>query len=115
MSMLGPSGSMGAGPELLEITFDQLRTLLLVAETGSALRAARNAGIDVPKEKVDKCIEYVKRCQNPDGGFSYVAGQGPGSGFARSGAGVASLYYAGIFEGDNLKNGLNYLKQYLPG
>jgi len=73
-----------------------------------ALRAARDAGIKVEKEVIDKAVEYVKRCQNPDGGFSYVAGQGAGSGFARSGAGVASLYYAGIFEGDSLKKGLDY-------
>ena len=54
------------------------------------LRAARDAGIKVEKETVDMAIKYVRRCQNPDGGFSYVAGQGSGSGFARSAAGVAS-------------------------
>jgi hypothetical protein len=80
-----------------------------------ALRAARDAGLKVEKEVIDKAVEYVKRCQNQDGGFSYVAGQGSGSGFARSGAGVASLYYAGVFEGDNLKRGLDYLKQFTPG
>src|SRR5207253_2681192 len=29
-----------------------------------ALRAARNAGFAVPKETADKCIKYVKSCQN---------------------------------------------------
>jgi Squalene-hopene cyclase C-terminal domain/Prenyltransferase and squalene oxidase repeat len=80
-----------------------------------ALRAARDAGIKVERDVIDKAVEYVKGCQNSDGGFSYVRGQGSGSGFARSGAGVASLYYAGIFEGDSLKRGLDYLKQYTPG
>ena len=80
-----------------------------------ALRGARDAGLKVEKDVIDKAVEYVKRCQNPDGGFSYVANQGSGSGFARSAAGVASLYYAGIFEGNDLKDGLNYLKQYVPG
>jgi len=79
------------------------------------LRAARDAGLKVEKDVIDKAIEYVRRCQNPDGGFSYVAGQGSGSGFARSAAGVASLYYAGIFEGNELKRGLDYIKQYTPG
>src|SRR5688572_21228977 len=79
------------------------------------LRAARDAGIKVEKEVMDKAIGYVKACQNPDGGFSYVARQGSGSGFPRSAAGVASLYYGGIFEGDDLKRGLNYLMQFLPG
>src|SRR5262245_33966456 len=54
------------------------------------LRAARDAGIKVDKEVVDMAIKYVRRCQNADGGFSYVAGQGSNSGFARSAAGVAS-------------------------
>ena len=36
-------------------------------------------------------------------------------GFARSAAGVAALYYAGIFEGNDLERGLKYLKQFTPG
>jgi hypothetical protein len=79
-----------------------------------ALRAARDAGIKVEKDVVDKALGYVKRCQCADGGFSYVANQGSGSGFARSAAGVASLYYGGVCEGDDLKRGLNYLMQFVP-
>src|SRR5687767_13553296 len=58
-----------------------------------ALRAARDAGIKVEKEVIDNSIKYVLRCQNPDGGFSYMASQGGGggSGFPRSAAGVAAL------------------------
>src|SRR2546422_156455 len=36
-----------------------------------ALRAARNAGFYVPKSTVDRCTEYVKRCQDREGGFRY--------------------------------------------
>jgi hypothetical protein len=81
------------------------------------LRAARDAGIKVDKATIDHAIEYVKNCRNPDGGFSYMANQGGGggSGFARSAAGVASLYYAGVFEGDEITGGLNYIKQFTPG
>lgn len=81
-----------------------------------ALRAARDAGIKVEKDVIDKSIEYVKRCQNPDGGFSYMASQGGGggSGFPRSAAGVAALYYAGVFEGGELERGLKYIKQFQP-
>src|SRR5262245_28160613 len=40
-----------------------------------ALRAARNAGIAVPKTNADRCTEYVKRCQDQNtGGFRYQAG-----------------------------------------
>jgi hypothetical protein len=41
-------------------------------------------------------------------------GGGSQSGFGRSAAGVASLYYAGHFQGTDLEKGLKYLKQYLP-
>jgi hypothetical protein len=82
-----------------------------------ALRAARDAGIKVEKSVVDKAIAYVRACQNPDGGFSYQASMGGagGSMFPRSAAGVAALYYAGIFEGTELDRGLKYLKQFTPG
>lgn len=81
------------------------------------LRAARDAGIKVEKEVIDKAIAYVRRCRNPDGGFSYIAnaGGGGGSAFERSAAGVATLYYAGIFDGDELKSGLDYIAQFQPG
>ncbi|MDB5171976.1 MAG: hypothetical protein JWM97_2725 [Phycisphaerales bacterium] len=82
-----------------------------------ALRAARDAGIKVEKETIDKSIKYVRRCQNPDGGFSYMAAQGGGggSGYPRSAAGVAALYYAGVFEGNDIERGLHYLEQFTPG
>ena len=82
-----------------------------------ALRAARDAGIKVSKEVIDKAIQYVKACQNGDGGFSYVLGSGGmgGSAFPRSGAGVAALYYAGVFEGKEIERGLDYLIQFIPG
>ncbi len=79
-----------------------------------ALRAARDAGVKVEKEIITRAIDYVRRCQNGDGGFSYMPGQG-NSAFPRSAAGVAALYYAGIFEGDDILRGLDYLRQFKPG
>lgn len=73
-----------------------------------ALRSARNAGIEVPRETIDKAVEYVRRCQNADGGFRYQL-PGGGSAWPRSAAGLASLYYAGIYEDDALNAGLDYL------
>jgi hypothetical protein len=78
-----------------------------------ALRAARNAGLHVPKATIDKCEEYVKLCQEPDGGFSYMLNN-RGSMFPRSAAGVVALYSAGIYEGPEIENGLAYLDRYLP-
>ena len=80
------------------------------------LRSARDAGVKVEKTTIDNAIKYVMACRNPDGGFSYMArqGGGGGSGFARSAAGVSALYYAGLFEGDAITQGLNYLKAFTP-
>ncbi|MEM1107610.1 MAG: prenyltransferase/squalene oxidase repeat-containing protein [Planctomycetota bacterium] len=74
-----------------------------------ALRSARNAGLSVPKETIDRAITYVRQCQNPaDGGFRYMLTAG-GSAYPRSAAGVASLQYAGVYEDDAVTDGLQYL------
>lgn len=81
-----------------------------------ALRAARDAGINVPDETRNKCIEYVKKSQNPDGGFRYTLNQGGnGSTFPLTAAGICSLYSAGIYDGEAIDKGLKYLMTYLPG
>jgi hypothetical protein len=65
-----------------------------------ALRSARNAGVAVPKSNVDKCIDYVLRCQDKrEGYFRYTlnGGLGGAQGFARTAAGVAALNSAGHY------------------
>jgi hypothetical protein len=78
-----------------------------------ALRAAKNAGIHVPKETMDRCIDYVQRSQNPDGGFMYMISGGE-SAFARSAAGVVALQSAGVYEGPWITKGLAYLMNFAP-
>jgi hypothetical protein len=79
-----------------------------------ALRAARNAGLHVPKSTVDKCIEYVKSCQSHDGGFRYMKQGGPPA-FARTAAGVVALFSAGVYTGHEVDSGLKYLmERYKP-
>ena len=62
----------------------------------NALRAARNAGLFVPKETVAACIQYVKRSQNPDGGFRYMLRAAPAR--SPSAAGVVALQSAGEYD-----------------
>ncbi len=78
-----------------------------------ALRAARNVGVAVPSETIDRCIEYVKSMQNGDGGFMYMSDGGP-SGFPRSAAGIVALHSAGVYEGEELEKGMNYLLRQMP-
>lgn len=79
-----------------------------------ALRAARNAGLFVPNETIDRAIDYVRRSQNADGGFMYMI-QGGESAFPRSAAAVAALYSAGVYKDPKIDKGLDYLMQFLPG
>lgn len=78
-----------------------------------ALRAARNAGLFVPRDTIDRCTEYVRKSQNADGGFMYMI-QGGQSAFPRSAAGIVALYSAGVYEGPEIKKGLDYLMGFLP-
>jgi hypothetical protein len=49
-----------------------------------ALRAARNAGIKVPKETINKADAYLDACTTPDGGivYNYTGGRAAGGGHA---------------------------------
>jgi len=80
-----------------------------------ALRSARNAGIEVDKAVIDRAVEYTRRCQNPDGGFRYQL-DGGSSAWPRSAAGIATLFYAGIYEDAAINSGLTYLERTaMPG
>jgi hypothetical protein len=78
------------------------------------LRAARDAGIHVPDPVRSKCIDYVKKSQNSDGGFRYQISYGGGSTFPLTAAGICSLYSAGIYDGEQIEKGLAYLMKYKP-
>src|SRR5262249_62016731 len=79
------------------------------------LRSGRSGGSEVSKETIDRAVEYARKCQNPDGGFKYQLESGQ-SGWPRSAAGVASLYYAGIYKDDAIDRGIAYrMREALPG
>jgi hypothetical protein len=79
-----------------------------------ALRAARNAGIHVPRETIAAALAYIKKCQNPDGGFMYRLEDPGTSAFARSAAAVVGLYSLGDYEGPEVTKGINYMMTFLP-
>lgn len=79
-----------------------------------ALRAARNCGISVPKETIDRSVDYIRRSQNNDGGFKYQLLRSAESQFPRSAAALVALYNSGVTEGDVLDRGLNYMIQFRP-
>jgi squalene cyclase len=76
------------------------------------LRGCRNAGIAVPKEVVDKAIQYIHKCTTADGGVQYNS-HGGGGRPAISAAAIACLYNAGEYDGDYVPRVLNYCKKNL--
>jgi hypothetical protein len=70
-----------------------------------ALRAARNAGIAVPREVVDKALEYLRLLQKEDGSFRYQIGS-ERSTVALTAASVATLQAMGDYDGEVTQRGL---------
>lgn len=74
-----------------------------------ALRAARNAGIGVAKETIDRAVDYIRRSQNPDGGFMYQH-TGGSSRFPLTAAAVVALYNAGIYDSTEIDAAIKYMQ-----
>jgi hypothetical protein len=78
------------------------------------LRGCRNAGIPVPKEIVDKAVEYIKKCTGPDGGVRYnLASAGSGGRPAITAAAIACLFNAGDYDSQYVPRLLRYCKSNL--
>lgn len=74
-----------------------------------ALRASKNAGIDVPQETIDQAVAYVKSCYDPgSGGFTYQPGN-RAPGYARTAAAIYSLQVCGLYDDPLVKQGSDYL------
>ena len=75
-----------------------------------ALRAARNAGCYVPVETIDRAVDYVRRCQNTDGGFAYQITGGQ-SRWPLTAAAIVALQNAGKYQGEELERAYAFLQQ----
>lgn len=79
------------------------------------LRAARNVGVTVSNEVIERSLACVLRAQNSDGGFSYRIGGGWGGGtseYPRSAAGCCILYGLGKYDHPATTKALNYLDRF---
>ena len=80
-----------------------------------ALNSAKEAGISVPDETLNRAVKYVLYCQDEtSGGFGYSGPSGPG--FARTAAGVMSLLMCGVDANHPaypaVKRGMRFLNSY---
>jgi hypothetical protein len=72
-----------------------------------ALRVAKNSGIDVPQENVDRAIAYLRACRHASGGFTYQA-RGGGPGAARTAAAVYAMQVLGLYDDEAVTRGAAY-------
>ena len=77
------------------------------------LRACRNAGITVPIQTINKAIDYLKKSQNPDGSIRYKVSNPGGGTPALTAAGLVCFYSLGLYDSDNVKQGLKFVSQAL--
>ena len=63
-----------------------------------ALRAARNVGIEISREAIEKSIQYVKKSQYPNGSIGYQSGPSGNGTVALTAAGMAVLFNAGEYD-----------------
>jgi squalene cyclase len=74
-----------------------------------ALFAARNAGIAVPEEAIQKGLKFILKCQTPEGGFGYTSAASPNG--ARSAIGCLILALAKEKKSVPFQNAFNFLQR----
>jgi len=86
-----------------------------------ALRSAKNAGLEVPKEAIDQAVAYVKRSysggHNPDGtpknaksACAYQVGGGPG--YSAGCAGLLALQLCGAYDAPEVAGSAAWIREF---
>lgn len=75
-----------------------------------ALRAARNAGVGVPKKVIREAMKYLEKSVQPDGGIAYRVGMS-GSRPPITAAAVACWFNAGEYDSPMALKALRYCKR----
>lgn len=80
-----------------------------------ALRAARNAGIEVPTEAIKRSIAYLEQCTNTQGGviYSYGGGGGGEGRPALTAAAISCGFSSGDYDSPLVKKWLKFCQQHL--
>jgi hypothetical protein len=73
-----------------------------------ALRSLHDVGFEVSSGCVDRATDYLRALANPDGGFRYLAAEGP-SGAPRTAAAVFALVVAGRGDDPAVGRGIGWL------
>ncbi len=73
-----------------------------------ALFAARNAGLGVPQESIDKALQFYVACQSSDGGFGYTSASGSNN--PRTAIGALMFALAKKKQTEVFQGAMDYLK-----
>lgn len=76
------------------------------------LRACRNAGIPVPKEVIDRAVEYIRKCTAADGGVQYSI-RGGGSRPPITAAAIACLFNSGEYDDEYVQRLLKFCEKHI--
>src|SRR5712691_11333609 len=83
-----------------------------------ALRAARNAGIAVPRSIIDRAHDYLKNCTTPNGGVIYsLAPGGAFNGGERpplTAAAISCMFSAGEYKSELAKKWIKFCQRAIP-
>jgi hypothetical protein len=84
-----------------------------------AIRAAKNAGIPVPKEIIDKATKYLRDCTTPRGGIIYSLANGGAAAVGQerpplTAAAVACAFSAGQYNDEYAKKWVKFCKENIP-
>jgi hypothetical protein len=81
-----------------------------------AVRAARNAGISVPKEIIDRAVKYLKDSTGSDGGVIYSLANGGGGGGrpALTAAAISCGFSAGQYDSKEVAGWFKFCNQMIP-
>jgi Prenyltransferase and squalene oxidase repeat len=83
-----------------------------------ALRAARNAGIAVPKSIIDKAHDYLKNCTTANGGVIYSLAHGAAFNGAErpplTAAAIACLFSSGEYKSELAKRWIKFCQRAIP-
>lgn len=75
-----------------------------------ALASAKQAGVLVPDEAIDRAIRYITMCHDPaTGGYNYQPRPYSAPGFGRSAAATTALMMAGEYDAEPVKAGVKYV------
>ncbi|HSW47215.1 MAG TPA: prenyltransferase/squalene oxidase repeat-containing protein [Phycisphaerae bacterium] len=77
------------------------------------LRAARNAGVAVPKKTIDLALGYLDKSSLPDGGITYRADRQGGPRPPITAAAVACWYNAGLYDHPHAVKSLAFVKDHV--